>query len=334
MRRSIRTLLVVAALVGALLLALRHLDRAPKGRGRLPDLPTVAATAVTRPDDDAPLVRRDGDPGAGIVQCQVPPALPGRLQAIPVLDGVEDPTDVHHSADSGDTRAISLDPGTWRLRWAVPSGAREDGEALFHAIPIADVELLPGEVLTCTFDGGGFPVHGVVVDLDGAPVGGAFVSGCGFGMRTGPDGTFSGTMSVFSLETGEGCPLRARWADGLLSRFSAPVRVAPFDNPQEVRLVVDTAPIAGLGIGILAVDEGIRVTTVHPGTPAEREGLEPGDVIVKVDGTPTAGMDTLAFVAIGTGREGSLADLEVLTPEGERLTFRLRRERLPDAVDE
>ena len=110
--------------------------------------------------------------------------------------------------------------------------------------------------------------------------------------------------------------------------------LSAFDVPPSVRLVVDTAPVAGLGIGIFPTIEGIRVTTVHPGSPAERAGLEPGDVVVEVDGVSTAGMELEDFVRIGTGREGTTAKVAVLTEDGERLAFSIRRERLGPASEE
>src|SRR6516165_3820834 len=74
--------------------------------------------------------------------------------------------------------------------------------------------------------------------------------------------------------------------------------VVGFDRPRLERLVqrLQTAPKpATLGAAVKdAPDGGVLVGTVHPGTPAERGGLKPGDVIVVVDGTPVAGVDGLA----------------------------------------
>ena len=39
---------------------------------------------------------------------------------------------------------------------------------------------------------------------------------------------------------------------------------------------------------------GALVGTVRPGTPAERAGFKPGDVIVAVDGAPVGGAEALA----------------------------------------
>jgi S1-C subfamily serine protease len=43
----------------------------------------------------------------------------------------------------------------------------------------------------------------------------------------------------------------------------------------------------------LTVESGVRVTSVEEGSPARTAGLEEGDVIVRWDGTPVAGIDDL-----------------------------------------
>jgi S1-C subfamily serine protease len=43
----------------------------------------------------------------------------------------------------------------------------------------------------------------------------------------------------------------------------------------------------------LALDSAVRVESVEPGGPADRAGLEPGDLIVAYDGAPVGGIDDL-----------------------------------------
>lgn len=74
--------------------------------------------------------------------------------------------------------------------------------------------------------------------------------------------------------------------------------VVGFDRPRLERIIqrLQAAPKpATLGAAVKdAPGGGVLVGTVHVGTPAERGGLKPGDVIVAVDGTPLAGVDALA----------------------------------------
>jgi hypothetical protein len=44
------------------------------------------------------------------------------------------------------------------------------------------------------------------------------------------------------------------------------------------------------GLTVVATAEGFRVTAVRPGSAADRSGLEPGDVIVRVHSVPTRGV--------------------------------------------
>ena len=55
---------------------------------------------------------------------------------------------------------------------------------------------------------------------------------------------------------------------------------------------------------------GVIVSEVYPGGPAERADIEPGDVIVSIDGRPAPDLDTLRF-RVATGELGGEAKLEV-----------------------
>ena len=74
--------------------------------------------------------------------------------------------------------------------------------------------------------------------------------------------------------------------------------VVGFDRPRLERIIqrLQAAPKpATLGAAVKdAPGGGVLVGTVHVGTPAERGGLKPGDVIVAVEGTPVGDADTLA----------------------------------------
>jgi Do/DeqQ family serine protease len=69
----------------------------------------------------------------------------------------------------------------------------------------------------------------------------------------------------------------------------------------------------------LDIDAGAVIGEVEPNSPAERAGLQPGDVIVEVDGTPIDGGLTLRN-KIGLMRLGTTADI-VVVRDGSRETL-------------
>jgi len=65
-----------------------------------------------------------------------------------------------------------------------------------------------------------------------------------------------------------------------------------------------------------ATPEGCRIGVVGPGTPADRAGLEPGDVIVAVDSSPVADARSLRE-SLATRRPGQRVTLAVLRGDGK-----------------
>ena len=74
--------------------------------------------------------------------------------------------------------------------------------------------------------------------------------------------------------------------------------------------------------------QGLRVRSVYPDSPAARAGLEPGDVVVAIDGRPVEGRDDFdtALASAGTGR----ALVVAFRRDGQERTARLTTERTPD----
>jgi carboxyl-terminal processing protease len=80
----------------------------------------------------------------------------------------------------------------------------------------------------------------------------------------------------------------------------------------------------GVGMTVEEVSRGLRVLTVYRDSPAQRGGLEPGDLITKVDGRSLAGKSSEASTALIRGRAGTSVTLTLRTDGGTR-TVRLRR---------
>ncbi|MBX6382482.1 MAG: trypsin-like peptidase domain-containing protein [Microbispora sp.] len=91
---------------------------------------------------------------------------------------------------------------------------------------------------------------------------------------------------------------------------------------------------AALGVRVgTAVDAdgnpiGVAVGSVAPGGGADRAGIRPGDVIVKIDGTPTPTASALAQVLVKR-RPGDKARVEVMRPNGTKSTVTVVLSELP-----
>ena len=80
----------------------------------------------------------------------------------------------------------------------------------------------------------------------------------------------------------------------------------------------------GIGVTIYAVNEGVLVSDVIPGSPAAEAGLESKDRIIAVDGVSIAGNDIDASKEVLRGTVGRPVELSVLR-EKETFTVTLRR---------
>ncbi len=82
----------------------------------------------------------------------------------------------------------------------------------------------------------------------------------------------------------------------------------------------------GIGVAVDVKSGRLTVTKVFPGSPAASAGITPGEVIVSVDGKPTAGQSARADVARITGPAGTTVRLQLQrTTKPRRLTLTLTR---------
>ena len=109
----------------------------------------------------------------------------------------------------------------------------------------------------------------------------------------------------------------ARKDDGAIDRF---IRMFPgqIDGGYE-----------GIGLSIfLDENKNVAVFQVIPNSPAEKAGVQDGDIILRIDGTPTKGMDLDEVRDLVRGRRGSTVDLTLVRPredsEAERDTITVR----------
>ena len=72
----------------------------------------------------------------------------------------------------------------------------------------------------------------------------------------------------------------------------------------------------GIGADVRISDGEIQIIAPRPGSPAEKAGIKPGDIIMAIDGQSTAGMDLSTVVSLTRGPKGTTVSLLVLH-EGE-----------------
>jgi carboxyl-terminal processing protease len=76
-------------------------------------------------------------------------------------------------------------------------------------------------------------------------------------------------------------------------------------------LEVTDARFSGVGLSVIGVDEGLRVTRVYDGSPAKRAGVKPGDLIVGVDGKNLRGVPEETAVSRVKGPSGTQVRLRI-----------------------
>jgi carboxyl-terminal processing protease len=74
----------------------------------------------------------------------------------------------------------------------------------------------------------------------------------------------------------------------------------------------------GIGVTIIPHGEGVEVTEVAAGLPAEKAGIGRGDLILSVDGEKVAGLDLQAVAAMLQGPVGETVKLDVRSKGKER----------------
>ncbi len=114
--------------------------------------------------------------------------------------------------------------------------------------------------------------------------------------------------------------LRAKYKDRF-SHYFDPKAYARF---QEVL----TGRFSGVGMAVNEVPRGLRIADVFDGSPAQRAGILPGDLITRVDGRSIAGKDADLVVSDIKGPAGTKVTVTVVKPSGKRRQIELTREEI------
>lgn len=110
-----------------------------------------------------------------------------------------------------------------------------------------------------------------------------------------------------------------------------------FMDPAEYREfnhALDPKRISGIGV-LIAADKAsgyIAVSYVVPGTPADRAGVQPGDLLLSADGKSTKGLTTQAASAVLRGKAGTTVHLEIRRGARELSDSIVRSEIQPPTV--
>jgi carboxyl-terminal processing protease len=97
--------------------------------------------------------------------------------------------------------------------------------------------------------------------------------------------------------------LRQRY-DDRFSHYFDPEQLEEFES-------ATSGKFSGVGLNVSEVERGLRIASVIPDTPAERAGLEEGDLIVAVDGQSIAGVPADVSTARIQGPVGTEVELRI-----------------------
>jgi carboxyl-terminal processing protease len=112
--------------------------------------------------------------------------------------------------------------------------------------------------------------------------------------------------------------LRRRYRDRFSDYFS-PEMLKRFNEEIAGRF-------SGIGLSVTRVKRGLRAVRVFKGSPAEKAGIETGDVIVEVEGDSIAGLSSTEATRRIKGPEGTEVTIGVVRPPGRRVRdVRLKR---------
>jgi carboxyl-terminal processing protease len=115
---------------------------------------------------------------------------------------------------------------------------------------------------------------------------------------------------------------------GMLASLEDPYTL--FVEPSQRRLETDRleGKFGGIGVSLGITNQQVVIASVYAGAPAERAGLQAGDVLLSVDGTEVAGLSVDQAVLLIRGALGSSVQLRVRRNGQEDLVFTMAREQI------
>jgi carboxyl-terminal processing protease len=113
---------------------------------------------------------------------------------------------------------------------------------------------------------------------------------------------------------------------GMVSNLDAHSQFLDADEYEDIRIST-TGSYSGIGLEVSTDDGEILIVAPIDGTPAQRAGILPGDVISAIDGTTVANEGLQQTISRMRGRVGSLVTMTILRGEDQEVhIFSLKRE--------
>jgi carboxyl-terminal processing protease len=117
--------------------------------------------------------------------------------------------------------------------------------------------------------------------------------------------------------------------DGLLASLHDPYSV--YLPPSDFKTFDAPETFTGIGVSVQPQRQGLQVVRVFNDSPADRAGLEGGDMILKADGHSLTGITLSKAVSLIEGPPGTQVSLEV-SHEGHRRSYTITRETISRPV--
>ncbi len=118
--------------------------------------------------------------------------------------------------------------------------------------------------------------------------------------------------------------------DGIISKLDTYTRYAGREEAKRHRERRDG--FGGIGVRLAKSRSGARLTKVTPAAPADEAGLRIGDLILKIDETPLAGLSVRAMIGLLRGRRNSDVALTVRRGLSEPFVKTIRRRHIVPAT--
>ena len=107
----------------------------------------------------------------------------------------------------------------------------------------------------------------------------------------------------------------------LKGMFSQLDKYSVFYNKEETRIYLDSLnnSYEGIGAALETHEDGIIIVDVFEDSPAEKAGLQKGDIIIAIDGKSVVGMDATTGAALIRGEAGTTVTLAIIRDGTEKV---------------